>query len=161
MLYLPIPGFRKYMAREDGRILGQRGRLLSMSVGNHGYVCHNPVADGGVARSTTAHRMIAYAFLPRVGDPQVVRHLDGNKLNNSPINLAWGSHGDNRADDKRHGVTHAEPDLPASAQRRLLWRWRMLGENKDDLCAEFGISHRTIYNYWEKFIAAPTPTPFA
>jgi hypothetical protein len=61
---------------------------------------------GGVKRTATVHRLVARAFL---GDPPregaLVRHLDGNPLNNEVTNLAYGNHTENESDKRRHGRT--------------------------------------------------------
>lgn len=48
------------------------------------------------------HTLVAKAFV--LGTGQVVRHLDGNPMNNHFTNLAWGSYKDNEADKKLHGT---------------------------------------------------------
>ena len=40
-------------------------------------------------------------MLPGIGE--VVRHIDGDKGNSLPENLAWGSYKENEADKLRHG----------------------------------------------------------
>lgn len=57
--------------------------------------------DGPRSSTVLVHRLVAKAFVPGVGE--VVRHLDGNRLNNTAENLAWGSYKDNEADKARHG----------------------------------------------------------
>ena len=57
------------------------------------------LAVGGRKKSFQIHRLVAIAF---IGDPPTprheVRHLDGNPLNNSLGNLAWGTRMDNMID---------------------------------------------------------------
>jgi hypothetical protein len=38
------------------------------------------------------------------------RHLDGNPTNNTPENLAWGTHAENCMDTVRHGRSRASRD---------------------------------------------------
>lgn len=56
-------------------------------------------------RFFTVHRLVIIAF---VGDPPnpkaQTRHLDGNYLNNSWENLAWGTATDNMDDARLHGT---------------------------------------------------------
>lgn len=48
------------------------------------------------------HRLLAQTFLGDIPG-QLVRHLDGNPLNNRLENLAWGTAQDNTDDRKAHG----------------------------------------------------------
>lgn len=59
------------------------------------------LSKGGVSKDFFVHRLVATAFIPKTGE--IVRHLDGNGLNNVEENLAWGSYKDNEADKLRHG----------------------------------------------------------
>ncbi len=49
---------------------------------------------------------VARKYLPeRPSLKHQIRHLDGNKMNNSYLNLAWGTAKDNADDRERHGRT--------------------------------------------------------
>lgn len=61
-----------------------------------GYVWHGLGRGGSTRRA--AHRLIAEAFIGPRPPGQVVRHLDGNKLNNAVENLAYGSVAENIGD---------------------------------------------------------------
>lgn len=50
------------------------------------------------------HRLVAEVFLPAPAEGQdVVRHLNGDLLDNRPDNLAWGTQAENMEDMIRHG----------------------------------------------------------
>lgn len=50
------------------------------------------------------HRLVIEAFVgPRPSPKHEVRHLDGDKSNNSAANLAWGTSSENKLDVIRHG----------------------------------------------------------
>lgn len=51
------------------------------------------------------HRLVAKTFLPNPNNYPIVRHLDGNSLNNKVENLAWGTQKDNMQDAVFHGMT--------------------------------------------------------
>ena len=100
----PIPGYPGYEASNHGRIRGPSGTLLV------------PQLDRGRQRVTVkpksrrppnagkrphVHALVALAFLgPRPEGPagEHVRHLDGNRLNNRPENLAYGTYLQNNRD---------------------------------------------------------------
>jgi|SRR5215469_5923115 len=74
----------------DGRRAG--GQVLSQWLDEDGYAM---VKVGGRPRHVHVLVQLAWA-----GPPEV-RHLDGNKSNNKPENLAWGSRVENEQDKRR------------------------------------------------------------
>lgn len=62
------------------------------------------VALSAVAKGPYLHRVICEVFHGPAPVGCEVRHLDGNSLNNSAHNLAWGTRSENRADQFRHGT---------------------------------------------------------
>lgn len=74
-----------------------------------------PLLDGGYYRvnlyrdkkrnKQPIHRLVLMAFSgPPPTEKHICRHLDGNHLNNTANNLAWGTHQDNADDAGRHGT---------------------------------------------------------
>lgn len=82
----------------NGKRLSE-GRILAQSL-KCGYptVC---LCNKGIELHRNVHRVLAEAFIAGTGE--VVRHLDGDKLNCVESNLAWGSYLDNEADKRSHG----------------------------------------------------------
>jgi len=98
----PIPKHSGYFATTAGEIYSEiSDRILKGSVDHYGY--RNVNLKG--SRPRRVHRLVAYAFYG-IQDG-VVRHLDGDKLNNKPENLAWGTQRENILDKKRHGTWQA------------------------------------------------------
>lgn len=111
-----IPGVdsAKYMAGSDGHIYSySRARTnarrpcpfrLSAFVGEGKYP-HVSIIDNGKQRNKSVHVLICLSFHgPKPTSTHEVRHLDGNKKNSSPDNLAWGTPAENEADKRRHGT---------------------------------------------------------
>ncbi len=105
----PVPDAMEHFATEDGRVLScaragvlrerrptpNHGGYLTVFVARHGRMANHPV-----------HRMVAEAFHgPKPSPDHEVRHLDGNRTNNRPANLAWGTRRENIDDRERHGTT--------------------------------------------------------
>lgn len=86
----------------DGREAG--GVVLSPWLDKDGY----PTVRLG-RRHIRVHVAVCLAF----HGPPEVRHLDGNRLNGKPGNLAWGSHEENEKDKRKH---KAEKDLRTPPQ---------------------------------------------
>lgn len=107
----PIPGHPAYSAGADGfiyRAVKDRRspsyplKKLAGTVSDYGYIrVAMPEGMKGV------HILVATAFHgPKPGWANQVRHLNGNKRDNRPRNLEWGTYGDNEADKRRHGTTN-------------------------------------------------------
>ena len=107
---MPIPGYPNYYASELGDIWsswewnGTLFRKLKPSVNRRGYLILQLVV-GGKRKTVKVHTLVCTAFhgmRPVKGIE--VRHLDGNRQNNSSHNLAWGTQMENFYDAVRHGT---------------------------------------------------------
>lgn len=59
----------------------------------------------GRRKSVSVHTLVCRAFHgTRPSEIHEVRHLDGNRDNSRPDNLAWGTPSQNEADKRRHGT---------------------------------------------------------
>jgi hypothetical protein len=90
----------RWVAARKGRRLIE-GRVLRPRVGTAGYQ-RVTLCNGPFQHFAHVHRIVAETFVPGKTH-QIVRHLDGNPLNNHASNLAWGTYADNEADKARHG----------------------------------------------------------
>ena len=104
-----LPG---YLISSTGEVIsyahnwrGYGARILKQDLNSHGYPRVRLVV-GGKRKSFLVHKLVAEAFLPpRPSEYHEIRHLDGNKQNNSITNLAWGTRKENAADREVHGRT--------------------------------------------------------
>lgn len=79
-----------------------RGRILKFGIGR-GYLQVRLCRDGKLG-SNKIHTLVAAAFIgPRPNATAEIRHLDGNKGNNNPANLKYGTKSENSQDRLRHG----------------------------------------------------------
>jgi len=81
---------------QSGRVRSRRlpGKWLSPGIRTDGYPFVN-VTDGTIPRSLPIHRLVAQAFVPNPNGRTEVNHIDGDKLNNSVVNLEWVTHSEN------------------------------------------------------------------
>lgn len=79
-----------------------RGKELTKIDGKDGYYLVR-IGINKKKYAVQVGRLVLLAFIGPPSDGQVCRHLDGNPKNNTPSNLAWGTHLENMADRKRHG----------------------------------------------------------
>jgi len=107
----PVPGYAGYEADGYGRIWsvasdwrGYGRRVLVPDPNASGYLSVRVCRDGKRVRRPV-HTLVALAFhgLPQQG--MQVRHLDGDKMNNCPSNLGWGTAKENALDRMVHGRT--------------------------------------------------------
>ena len=147
------------------------GRILKQSTSKKGYRTISTRVGGrnGVCHCFKIHRLVAEAFLPPPS-PQlveacklqgygqvIVRHLDDDKTNNRPLNLAWGTSQDNSDDfagkpafhamlGKRAGCNNvfakATPQMVDNIRTRYQKGSRTNGARA--MAAEMGIHHTNI-----------------
>lgn len=115
-----LPGFEgKYSAGSDGFIYStyksEKPFRLKVKIGTNGYLYSKIQKDGKIyCRST--HVWVCLAFHGEKPTPKhQVRHLDGNKTNNTPENLQWGTRSENMQDRRLHG-TFIEGEKHGSAK---------------------------------------------
>lgn len=113
--WLPIPGYEGYYEVSDrGRVRSlprecpgnnwrfRPGRALSPGPRSRGYLQVN-LSLHGVVKPYSVHVLVAAAFHGPRPKGMEIRHLDGNKANNQPSNLAYGTSSENKQDAIRHG----------------------------------------------------------
>lgn len=114
----PIPGYEgvyevsstggvrtiaRPMQRRNGRPYPVRAQTRKPVPNRYGYMtvrlCHN-----GVDTPHEIHALVALAFIGPRPAGMDVRHLDGNKLNNTAANLRYGTRSENIIDAVTHGT---------------------------------------------------------
>jgi hypothetical protein len=105
-----IPGIEGYEADEDGSIWsigtnwrGYGRRILAQYPDKSGYLRVRLVFNGR-REQKFVHFLVCTAYHGLKPTGLETRHIDGNKLNNKPDNLSWGTHKENVEDRVRHGV---------------------------------------------------------
>jgi len=150
-----VPGFPNYEVSSLGRarswvapghpeVIRPEPRILKPVIISTGYrMLRLPTGTRSI------HRLVCELFNgPKPEGAQMVRHLDGDSLNNYATNLAWGTQKDNMADAKRHGTDPAGERNPAAkltaAQVSEMRRRFALGDTtKRSLASEFGVTEST------------------
>ena len=114
----PIPGWEGfYEASSDGQVrsiertvagrpgvsMTRRAHTLTPKLTSDGYeqvwLCRD-----NTRRTMKVSRLVASAFHGPCPEGMECRHIDGNKLNNTPGNLAWGTRSENTYDKVAHGT---------------------------------------------------------
>lgn len=121
-IFTPIPWAPGYMVSRSGTVFSNRtGKLRKLApwLNSKGYeVVSLRFSDGSRSRALV-HRTIARVFNGEPQRGQECRHLDGDKRNNRPNNLEWGTHSENMTDTVRHGthISVAKPERIARGDR--------------------------------------------
>lgn len=135
------------------------GRILSQCLSRDRYLWVVLCRDGR-KKMISVHRLVCIVFH---GDPipgkDIARHLDGDRFNNVPENLAWGSSQDNSDDMKLHGTVIANERHPCAKltddQVRQLRHWyhelkqsgpRALYGELSKKAAELGMNVASLHN---------------
>lgn len=102
----PVAGLDgQYEVSDLGRVVSLRngGRLVrKLHVDACGYL-RITIKVGGRTINRRVHGLVAEAFIGPRPDGLVVRHIDGDSLNNRPANLRYGTVAENAQDMLRHG----------------------------------------------------------
>lgn len=97
--WTPIIGFETYYHITRLGIIkslhrrNKKGKI-SYRVDRAGYLTVRLSKDGK-SQTKYLHRILAETFIPNPESKPGVNHIDGNKANNSLLNLEWVSHGEN------------------------------------------------------------------
>ncbi len=116
---------------------------LKQHVGHGGYL-YVSISTGRGQRSIPIHLLLADAFIGKRLKGMQVRHLDGNRKNNSLINLAYGTPKDNGEDTARCGTlkgVHSGRAVINEDIVRLIRKRREQGAKIRDIASEFNCSH--------------------
>lgn len=102
-VWQPIP-YSVYEASSHGRIRNcKTGKIQEPQTGSDGYLFVG-IRFLDQKHSKKVHQLVCLAFHGvKPHGAQCVRHLDGNRLNNMPDNLRWGTNKENAADTILHG----------------------------------------------------------
>ena len=117
--YRPISDAPGYEAGSDGRIRSIARTILKPSGHDGHYVCrlvartlkpwlagagYRYVQLGKAGPKCAVHRLICTAFHGKAPVGFEVAHLDGDRMKNTPENLAWVTHSENERHKQIHGT---------------------------------------------------------
>ena len=110
--WLSVPDW-PYEVSDQGRVRraapaanSHSGRVLRPNIDRYGYP-YVRLSQSGVVRDFKVHRLVAQAFHGEPPEGSQTCHRNGDRQDNRPVNLCWGSAADNAADRDKHGTTQA------------------------------------------------------
>lgn len=99
-IWKPVVGFPPFEVSTHGRIYSHRSnRILRGTVAAVGY----RTVSCGYGDTRYVHALVGEAFIGPRPEGYVMRHLDGDRLNNRVENLLWGTPRENALDTLDHG----------------------------------------------------------
>lgn len=102
-----VPQFPGYKADRNGNLVSfkyNKPRTLIQHLGPNGYKSVSMTRFDGEIKRVLVHRIVAATFHGECPEGAEVRHLDGNRLNNTATNLMYGTRSENRQDSESHGT---------------------------------------------------------
>jgi hypothetical protein len=106
------------LAYVDARGWRRKPRAIRGGIDGSGYRQVKLVNERG-GRMRKVHRLLAAAWHGPCPEGMECRHLDGNRLHNTPDNLRWGTPRENGQDAIRHG-THTALNLLRGERGRFM-----------------------------------------
>lgn len=134
--WLSVPGWEGfYEISSEGRLRGMprntrksrmvKGGILRPYADRRGYLRFG-LSRNGKQHGRFIHHLVLEAFAGARPDGSEARHLNGNRADNRAENLAWGTSGENKLDQVRHGthpyanVTHCPQGHPYEGANLLV-----------------------------------------
>ncbi|NTV51304.1 MAG: hypothetical protein HGA69_00510 [Desulfobulbaceae bacterium] len=145
MDWVEISEAKGHFINRDGVVKNASGKIIATRVDKGGYLRFSKTIHVKI------YRAVIKAFCKEEPN-QCVRHLDGDKLNNSIDNLKWGSYKDNYEDSVRHGVKgcgcmlkgEETPNSKLVEQDIRDIRQRAVSESMQSISKDYPVSYNTI-----------------
>ena len=106
-IYNYIEGYGKdYLACSDGFIYSDKKKTrvkLKGQLLNSGYLTVD-LCWKGIIKKLSVHRLIAKNFIDNPQNKEQVNHINGNKLDNRPLNLEWNTRSENQLHSIKAGL---------------------------------------------------------
>ena len=121
-----VINYPNYFVREDGVVIGARGKELKFDYNRTGYARVSLCKDGVVKR-VFVHRLVAGTFLfGSYFEDGIVNHRDGNKQNNHYTNLEWTTHKGNLQHALDTGLRCMRNKVEMSQEQRERVAWMLV-----------------------------------
>lgn len=89
-----IKGYERYSISNEGEVMNPQGEIMKPFFAGSGYL-QVTLWDNSKRKKFYVHRLVAEAFIENICGCKEVNHKDGNKENNSALNLEWCTRAEN------------------------------------------------------------------
>ncbi len=144
----PIPGFDGYFASTEGKVFNKKGKEIRPRLRarnkypQHRYLIVDLFVNNK-RKTVYVHTLVLITYYGNKPSPKhQVRHLDGDKMNNSISNLRWGTPQENTI-DKLYSGTYGTK-LSVHQVLEIRERFVKNQEKQKTLAKEYGVSNSTI-----------------
>lgn len=139
-----IRSWRPDGGKKSGRLVREEPKFRKLVVAPRGYATVMFKKNSRFVLRTV-HRLVLESFVGKRPEGREARHLDGNALNNCASNLAWGTHKENVADQRRHGTdSRGERNGGAKLTLKEARAIRKSTRRGHELAQVYGVSQATI-----------------
>lgn len=137
----PIPDHYPYEASDLGRIRNGDGHVMKTFINWQGY---ERIYLNVCRKNAKVHRLVAYAFLPKINGKDRVNHINCKKTDNRLSNLEWCNDSENMVHAHKNGLV----DFIKGTQ---IWCARLdeIQVKTIKLCLEQGITCRQLADYFK------------
>jgi hypothetical protein len=116
-----IPDYPDYTISSLGKVWSCRHkRFLKGNTNERGYKWVRLRNGNGIVMKKI-HHLVLEAFVARRPKGAECRHLNGNRADNRPENLCWGTRVENSADRLKHGNAGHKLNIKTVKEIRSLW----------------------------------------
>lgn len=100
-----VPGYEGlYQINAEGQVFSFKSKkILATSISKQGYKRLGLYRIETGLKKHTIHQLVALSFHGPCPEGHLTRHKDGDKLNNHPSNVIWGTPQENSDDNALHG----------------------------------------------------------
>lgn len=134
-------GCESYLINEKGEVWSCKSRkIIADEVTSKGFKAIKLRLAPKVRKFLQIHRLLAEAFLPNPNNYFYVHHINGDKLDNSLLNLEWS---DQKERDPRKGEDHGRAKLTEDEVREIRNLYGQ-GPTLHDLATQFNVSYSTV-----------------
>lgn len=123
----------------------KKGRILIQTKTTTGYWKIDFKKDG-IKKSYKVHRLVAFAFIPKVEGKNIINHIDGNPLNNKVSNLEWCTQSENM---KHAHEAQLVPNNFNLYKESIIKEYTNGTMNIKQLARKYGCSDKTIREYFK------------
>ena len=134
---------------KEGKKHFYKGQILKQCRNKKGYL-RVPLSTNDMRKTVIVHRLVATAFIPNPLSLPQVNHKDGNKANNSALNLEWVTGSENTQHAVKFGlIKKGGGSHSAKLSNQEVSEIRQLYSTGDysqsDLAKKYKVVERTIF----------------